>query len=87
MNDEERSVIKFPEVTEWVLVPERNTKEDVITIYTTFKKDFNNTFIELFKDSFKDHLINDIDGRPDCKEINERFNIDIVTLYMNKSLY
>lgn len=52
-------IIKFQDKDDykWVIVPERNTIDDIIKL-------FNQLSIEDFKDLLKEFIVNDNDGKP-----------------------
>ena len=54
-----RHIIQFKDTEDykWVIVPERNTIQDIEQL-------FNQLSIEDFKDLLKDFIVNDKDGKP-----------------------
>ena len=68
------NIIKIKDVG-WVIVPIRNTNEDVINHYDSLSK-------SVFKDLYSENIIEDVDGRPNFIKINEMFKDNHQTLNM-----
>ena len=53
------NIIKFQDTEDykWVIVPERNTLDDIIKL-------FDQLYIEDFKDLLKEFIVDDNDGKP-----------------------
>lgn len=65
----------------WVIIPERNTLDDIIKL-------FDQLSIENFKDLLKEFIVNDKDGKPnilDATDIVVKTNKDITEI--NWQLY
>ena len=54
-------LIRF-NLNEWVLVPNRNTKEDIVNLYTKLN-------INEFKNLLKGNIVEDIENEPDKEHI------------------
>ena len=68
------NIIKIKDIG-WVIVPIRNTNEDIIYHYDFLP-------VSVFKDLYSENIIEDIDGRPDVVKINEMFKDNHQTLNM-----
>ena len=61
-------VIKFSN-EEWVVVPERNSIEDIVNLFTKLN-------IEQFRDLLKDNIIDDDNKKPNYFQLKKKYNID-----------
>ena len=68
------NIIKIKKIG-WVIVPIRNTNEDIIYHYDSLSQ-------SVFKDLYSENIIEDINGRPDVVKINEIFKDNHQTLNM-----
>tara|TARA_B100001248_G_C27347026_1_gene439269 strand:- start:75 stop:296 length:222 start_codon:yes stop_codon:yes gene_type:complete len=68
------NIIKIKKIG-WVIVPIRNTNEDVIYHYDSLSK-------SVFKDLYSENIIEDVDGRPNLIKINKKFKDNHQTLNM-----
>jgi hypothetical protein len=68
------NIIKIKDIG-WVIVPIRNTNEDVINHYDSLSE-------SVFKDLYSENIIEDVDGHPNFIKVNEKFKDNHQTLNM-----